>query len=178
MDPYMETLYFWVSCKCRDFPKKVPQKSLIASWICLLFSFISCLKTLQWSSLHQTAEQRVHFCGSNLDLFEASEMRATCALCHTVDFGVLFLRSHLLCTYQKSTSTSFFVPTWTLITSKLLSDAGRDDCGLGLGLLARHDSITADSDRCHTWHQRSESRMADKWVPAHLRNAMMQAIHA
>ncbi len=26
-----------------------------------------------------------------------------------------------------------------------LSDAGRDDCELGFGLLARHDSITADA---------------------------------
>ncbi len=53
--------------------------------------------------------------------FEASEMRATCALCHTVDFGVLFLRSNLLRTYQKSKSASFFVPARTLITPKLLT---------------------------------------------------------
>jgi hypothetical protein len=31
-----------------------------------------------------------------------------------------------------------------------LSDAGKDDCEVGLGLLARHDSVTADGNRCHT----------------------------
>ncbi len=50
-----------------------------------------------------------------------SEMQATCALCHRVDFGLLFLHSNLLCTYQKSMSASFFVPARTLITPKLLS---------------------------------------------------------
>jgi hypothetical protein len=47
-------------------------------------------------------------------------MQATCALCHTVDFGVLFLRSNLLHTYQNSTIASFFNPAQTLITPKLL----------------------------------------------------------
>ncbi len=51
----------------------------------------------------------------HLNFFEASEMRATCALCHMVDFGVLFLRSNLLCTHQNSTSASFFVPAQTFI---------------------------------------------------------------
>jgi hypothetical protein len=32
----------------------------------------------------------------------------------------------------------------------VLSDAGRDDCELGLGLLARHDSVVADGNRYHT----------------------------
>ncbi len=36
-------------------------------------------------------------------------------------FSVLFLRSNLLCTNQKSTSASFFVPAQTLITPKLLT---------------------------------------------------------
>jgi hypothetical protein len=53
--------------------------------------------------------------------FEASEMQATCALCHMVDFGVLFLRSNLLRTYQKSTCASFFAPAQTLITPKLFN---------------------------------------------------------
>ncbi len=42
-------------------------------------------------------------------------------MCHTVDFGVLFLCLNLLCTYQKSTSASFFVPAQTLIKPKLLT---------------------------------------------------------
>ncbi len=54
-----------------------------------------------------------------MDFFEASEIQATCALCHTVGFGVLFLRSNLLRTYQKSLSASFFFPAQTLITPKL-----------------------------------------------------------
>ncbi len=48
--------------------------------------------------------------------FEASEIRATCALCHTVDFGVLFLHLYLLSTYQRSMSACFFVPAGTLNT--------------------------------------------------------------
>jgi hypothetical protein len=47
-------------------------------------------------------------------------MQTTCGLCHTIDFGLLFLRSIILHIYQKSTSASFFVPVRTLITPKLL----------------------------------------------------------
>jgi hypothetical protein len=36
------------------------------------------------------------------------------------------------------------------VLATCLSDTGRDDCKLGLGLLARHDSITADGNMCHT----------------------------
>jgi hypothetical protein len=55
--------------------------------------------------------------------FEATEMQATCVLCHTVDFGVLFLCSNFLRTYQKSMSASFFVPAQTLITPKLFKSS-------------------------------------------------------
>jgi hypothetical protein len=54
-------------------------------------------------------------------LFEAIELRVNCVLCHMVNFGVLFLRSNHLRAYQKSTSASFFVPAWTLITPKLFN---------------------------------------------------------
>jgi hypothetical protein len=33
---------------------------------------------------------------------------------------------------------------------EILCDARRDDCELGLGLLARHDSNAADGKKCHT----------------------------
>jgi hypothetical protein len=39
--------------------------------------------------------------------FEASEMQATCALCHTVDFGILFLHSNLLRNYKKVRAQGF-----------------------------------------------------------------------
>ncbi len=111
----MEPLYFWASCKCRDIPKKVPWKSLITSWICLLFSFISWLKkVIALMSWVEGPFLRLAF-----GFYEASEIQATCALSHTVDFGVLFLRSNLLHTYKKSTIASFFVPAGTLIKPKL-----------------------------------------------------------
>ncbi len=66
-------------------------------------------------------------------------MQVTCALCHMVDFGVLFLRLNLLCTYQKSTSASIFVPAQTLITPKLL-----------IGCSSKHQRIPRNCTRNRT----------------------------
>ncbi len=69
--------------------------------ICSFVNMLTDLKSVVFSHQNkkltdeQTSRQQIWFSGTlYLDFFEASEMRVTCALCHVVDFGALFLRSH------------------------------------------------------------------------------------
>ncbi len=63
------------------FPTKVPWKSLIASWICLLFSFFLASKLFSKAHCIDDLSIGSIFCSSHLDFFEASEMLVTCVLC-------------------------------------------------------------------------------------------------
>ncbi len=56
MGLYIDTLFFKLPASVETLEKTMPSTSLIAGYICLLFSSMSCLITLQWSSLHQWAE--------------------------------------------------------------------------------------------------------------------------
>jgi hypothetical protein len=85
-------------------------------------------------------------------------MQATCVLCHdTVDFGVLFLRSNLLRTYQKSTGASFFIPARTHITPKLLNSFSPRGTPGG----SPWDDVTIR--HCHNPHPHPSFQLSNFW---------------